>query len=87
MRKLITVVAVLVSALLAPPAIAYVGPGAGITLLGALWAVVAAVVLAVMGVMIWPLRLLWRRLKGAKPAEKTPARAEAPASNEPSNKP
>jgi hypothetical protein len=42
---------------------AYVGPGPGITMLTALWAVIAAVALAVVGLLIWPLRALFRRLK------------------------
>lgn len=42
---------------------AYVGPGPGITMLTALWAVIAAVGLAVVGLLIWPLRALFRRLK------------------------
>jgi hypothetical protein len=43
---------------------AYVGPGAGITLLGVLWAVIAAIVTAVAGLLIWPIRALWRRARG-----------------------
>jgi len=44
-------------------AYAYVGPGAGITMLGALWAVILAVLLAVGGVLLWPLRTLLRKLR------------------------
>jgi hypothetical protein len=55
--------------LFATPAFAYIGPGAGITMLGALWGVIAAVVLALAAVLLWPLRmLLRRRRKGARPA-------------------
>ena len=50
-------------------AMAYVGPGAGITLLGALWAVIVAVVLMVGGLLAWPLRALLRRRKNARPKE------------------
>jgi hypothetical protein len=42
---------------------AYVGPGPGITMLTALWAVIAAIALAVVGLLVWPLRALFRRLK------------------------
>ena len=42
---------------------AYVGPGAGITFLGALWAVITAIVLAVGGFLVWPIRALIRRRK------------------------
>lgn len=42
-------------------AFAYVGPGAGLSLLGALWALVAAVGLALFFVVAWPVRKLLRR--------------------------
>lgn len=44
-------------------AMAYVGPGAGLGMLGSLVAVVVAVVLAVAGLLILPLRLLKKRLQ------------------------
>lgn len=43
------------------PALAYIGPGAGITMLGALWGVVVAILLAVGAVLLWPIRILFRR--------------------------
>ena len=46
------------------PALAYIGPGAGITMLGALWGVIVAVVLAIGAVLFWPIRALLRRRKG-----------------------
>ena len=42
---------------------AYVGPGAGITMLGALWAVVIAIVLTLAAVLFWPIRTLIRKRK------------------------
>ena len=42
-------------------AVAYVGPGAGITALGALWAVILAVIMMVGGLLIWPIRAFIRR--------------------------
>jgi hypothetical protein len=44
-------------------AAAYVGPGAGLTLLGALGAVIAAIVFALAGLVIWPIRAIRRRRK------------------------
>jgi hypothetical protein len=44
-------------------ALAYMGPGAGTTLIGALWAVIIAVVLMMGGLLVWPIRAFWRRLK------------------------
>ena len=39
----------------------YVGPGAGITLIGSLWAILVAIVLALSGILVWPIRRLLRR--------------------------
>jgi hypothetical protein len=50
-------------ALAASPAFAYVGPGAGLTLLGALWGLIIAIVLSVGFILLWPLRRLMRRNK------------------------
>ena len=52
--------------LVAWPAAAYVGPGAGLSLLGALWAVVAAIGLALLFVVIWPVRRLLKRRNVAR---------------------
>jgi membrane protein implicated in regulation of membrane protease activity len=54
--------------LAAGPASAYVGPGAGLTLLGALWGLVLAIVVSIGFVLLWPLRRLMRRRKQASPA-------------------
>ena len=43
---------------------AYVGPGPGLTVLGALWAVIAALLLAFLAIVRWPLRYLLRKLRG-----------------------
>jgi hypothetical protein len=51
------------AALAASPALAYVGPGAGLTLLGALWGLIVAVVLSVGFILLWPVRRLLRRNK------------------------
>lgn len=58
-----------VVALAASPAFAYIGPGAGISMLGALWAVLAGIVLAIAGLLIWPIRALMRRRKAASAAD------------------
>lgn len=42
---------------------AYVGPGAGLGLLAALWGLVAAVGVAVCYVVMWPIRRMRRRRK------------------------
>ena len=53
----------------ASPALAYVGPGAGLTLLGALWALILAIVMSVGFVLIWPFRRYLRRRKQAGAAQ------------------
>ena len=49
--------------LFSPLASAYVGPGAGLGLLGAALAMLAAIVVTVVGLVMWPLRVLRRRKK------------------------
>lgn len=49
--------------LAASPALAYVGPGAGLTLLGALWGLILAVVVSVGFILLWPIRRMIRRNK------------------------
>jgi uncharacterized iron-regulated membrane protein len=64
-------VAALAAIAMPESALAYVGPGAGLTLLGALLGVLAAVVLAVTGVLMWPIRaLLARRRQAQKEAQR-----------------
>lgn len=52
----------------ATPALAYVGPGAGLSLLGALWGVAIAVLAALAFVVIWPIRQMIRRRSARPPA-------------------
>jgi len=62
-RPVLLAIATGAAALAASPAFAYVGPGAGLTLLGALWGLIVAVVLSVGFILLWPLRRLMRRNK------------------------
>lgn len=43
------------------PALAYVGPGAGLSVLGALWGVLAAVVVSLLFIVVWPIRRAMKR--------------------------
>jgi type VI protein secretion system component VasK len=54
----------------ADPAVAYFGPGAGITMLTALWGVILAVLLAVGAILVWPVRALLRRRRHTAPGER-----------------
>lgn len=62
----------------AAPAFAYVGPGAGLTLLGALWGLVVAVVLSVGFILLWPVRRLLRRNKQVCATSDRPAEDDDP---------
>ena len=44
-------------------AFAYIGPGAGVSFLGSVWAVLVGIVLAVAAVLIWPIRYVIRRIR------------------------
>ena len=65
MRIILAGLAVVAAATMSEPAAAYIGPGAGISLLGAFWGLVMALGAAV-GVVVWyPLRNVLRRRSGA----------------------
>jgi hypothetical protein len=46
--------------------LAYVGPGSGITMLWALLAVLGSILFMVLGLVLWPLRILIRAIKKNK---------------------
>lgn len=46
--------------------LAYVGPGAGLSALGALWALIASIGIAVGVVLIWPFRFVIRKIRNRK---------------------
>ncbi|MEO1019315.1 MAG: hypothetical protein AAFY56_16730 [Pseudomonadota bacterium] len=75
MSKQGTILTALVMALtiLAPTyAMAYVGPGAGLGMIGSLIAVVVAVVVAILGIIIFPFRILMKRRKNKLQASNQP---------------
>ncbi len=43
---------------------AYIGPGAGVALVGSLFAVLAALMSAVITMLTWPIRRIWRAIRG-----------------------
>lgn len=45
------------------PALAYVGPGAGLSLLGAFWGLIVVLLAALSFVIFWPLRRMRRRVR------------------------
>lgn len=58
------------------PAPAYIGPGAGISVLGSLLSILATVFVAIGAVLFWPLRKLMKRRK-ARRESATGTEAEA----------
>jgi threonine/homoserine/homoserine lactone efflux protein len=55
------------------PAAAYVGPGAGITLIGAVIGLVSAIFLALFAVLRWPIRRYLARRKAARESAAAPS--------------
>jgi len=63
-------------------ALAYIGPGAGITMIGALWAVLVAIVLTIFGIFLYPFRAMLRRRRADAAAEGAADTPEAAAPSE-----
>lgn len=64
-------------AVLPTAAFAYVGPGAGLGLLGALWALVVAIGTALVFVLAWPIRNMLRRRRADRAAASREPAADA----------
>ena len=65
---------------IAEPALAYIGPGAGVSLLGAAAGLIVAILVAFGVIVLWPLR---RFMKSRRKAADEPAGDVVPASAEP----
>ena len=63
-RLIITILLLLASA----STVAYVGPGAGISVLGSLLGILATIVLALVAIVMWPIRKMMKRKKAAAAA-------------------
>jgi membrane protein implicated in regulation of membrane protease activity len=59
--QVILVVAVALAVGIAGPAAAYIGPGAGLSVIGAFWGLLMAVFAALAFIVSWPIRRLLRR--------------------------
>lgn len=72
---MLKIIVLLLLSLAADPLHAYVGPGAGISVLGSLLGILATILVAMGAIIFWPVRkLLKRRKAAAKTAE--PAAAD-----------
>jgi len=58
---MLRIIALLLLALIATPATAYVGPGAGISVLGSLLGILVTIFVAIGAILFWPIRKLMRR--------------------------
>lgn len=65
--KLLVIATTTALTLAATPALAYVGPGAGLSLLGAFWGLLVAVLAALAFVVVYPVRRMMRARK--RPAD------------------
>jgi hypothetical protein len=65
------------------PASAYIGPGSGITVLGALWGVIVAIAVTIGAIVIWPFRILLRRHRNRKARSTQKVQADAPSPKDP----
>jgi len=65
-RKQAALLSFFVGALLtAAPAAAYMGPGAGLGMIGSLVAVIGAVLIALLGIVILPVRMILKKRRKA----------------------
>jgi ABC-type sulfate transport system permease component len=78
MHRTVPLALVLALATLPQTAWAYFGPGAGVTMLGALWGVLLAVAFALFAFLAWPIRAVLRRRRKAAEAVASAAATDAP---------
>ena len=57
---------ILILLAVSPAALAYIGPGAGISVLGSLLGILGTIVVAIGAIIFWPVRKFLKRKKQAK---------------------
>ena len=57
---------IMLTALISTPALAYISPGPGLTMIGSLVALFVSIIIAVLMVLLWPMRLFYKRWKARK---------------------
>jgi preprotein translocase subunit SecF len=58
--------ALLISMTLVTPSVAYIGPGAGISVLGSVLGILATIFVAIGAIVFWPIRKFLKRRKAAR---------------------
>ena len=74
MRPSLVLLALALVAIGASPAQAYIGPGAGIAVVGSLFTLIGAFFVAMFAILAWPVRVVWRGLSGGDPFKKARVR-------------
>lgn len=79
---MLKIIAILLLSLAAGPLHAYIGPGAGISVLGSLLGILATILVAIGAIIFWPVRKLMKRRKAAAQADHKAAEPAAVDSTE-----
>ena len=66
---MLRIIVLLLLTLSASPAAAYIGPGAGISVLGSLLGILATIFVAIGVILFWPIKKLMKRRKAKKETE------------------
>ena len=66
---MLRIIGLLLLALSTSPAAAYIGPGAGISVLGSLLGILATIFVAIGAILFWPIRKMMKRRKAKKKTE------------------
>ncbi|MDX8446065.1 hypothetical protein [Mesorhizobium captivum] len=82
MRRFIASICFVLALTVPTVAFAYVGPGAGLGLLGALWALIAALATALSFIIAWPFRKALKRRRASRGMETAEKRADPTHRNE-----
>ena len=72
MRQAATLTVFLALLAAATPALAYMGPGAGLGMLGSLFALIGAALVGLFGLIVLPVRMLIKRLRKTPPVPVEP---------------
>lgn len=66
---MLKILVLFVTLLTAGPVFAYIGPGAGISVLGSLLGILGTIVVAIGAILFWPIRKMLKRRKAAAEPE------------------